>query len=222
MNGSAYARYTKGKNDFGLEYSINLRDYNNRQYSKIYDYYLNGVHYRSEEKGKDHFGYTDQYITLRYANVSSGKYTFQTKFSINPTTFFSKGKAESIFNQGNAYQNDKAIHNSNSSYTNPTLDIYYSKKFGKLDELSINLIGSHYNTTSSQFDYEWNIDSNDEVFRNDMNLKAKQTGIVGEVAHTHTFKKGKLNSGYRISYTSISNNLENLLGISNYDVNFLE
>ncbi|WP_228438084.1 hypothetical protein [Chryseobacterium sp. 6424] len=38
MNGSAYAGYTKGKNDFGLEYSINLRDYDNRIVDKIYDY----------------------------------------------------------------------------------------------------------------------------------------------------------------------------------------
>lgn len=76
VNGSAYAGYTKGKNDFGLEYSINLRDYDNRQYSKIFDYELNGIHYRSDLQGKDHFGYTDQDIAIRYANVDAGKYTF--------------------------------------------------------------------------------------------------------------------------------------------------
>lgn len=35
VNGSAYAGYTKGKNDFGLEYSINLRDYDNRMLIKF-------------------------------------------------------------------------------------------------------------------------------------------------------------------------------------------
>lgn len=222
VNGSAYAGYTKGKNDFGLEYSINLRDYDNRQYSKIYDYDLNGTHYRSDLQGKDHFGYTDQNISLRYANVSTGKYTFQAKFSISPFTSFSKGNAVSVFQQGNSSQNDASVSNSNSSYTNPTLDLYYSKSLGKKDELSLNLIGSHYTTNSSQFDHEWNTANNVDVFNNDMELKAKQTGIVGEIAHVHQFEKGKLSSGYRISNTAISNDLVNLLGASHYDVNYLE
>lgn len=222
VNGSAYAGYTKGKNDFGLEYSMNLRDYDNRQYSKIYDYDLNGTHYRSDLQGKDHFGYTDQNISLRYANVSTGKYTFQAKFSISPFTSFSKGNAVSVFQQGNSSQNDASVSNSNSSYTNPTLDLYYSKNLGKKDELSLNLIGSHYTTNSSQFDHEWNTANNVDVFNNDMELKAKQTGIVGEIAHVHQFEKGKLSSGYRISNTAISNDLVNLLGASHYDVNYLE
>jgi hypothetical protein len=65
VNGSAYANYTKGKNDFGLEYSINLRNYNDRRVNSIYDYKLGGKHYRSDENRKDHFGYTYQNIVLR-------------------------------------------------------------------------------------------------------------------------------------------------------------
>ena len=222
VNGSAYAGYTKGKNDFGLEYSINLRDYDNRQYSKIYDYDLNGTHYRSDMHGKDHFGYTDQNIAVRYANVDAGNYTFQAKFSINPMNYFSKGNTGSVLQQGNLSQNDASVSNSNQGYTNPTLDLYYSKNIGKKDELSLNFIGSHYTTNSSQFDHEWNIADNTDVFINDMNLHAKQTGIVGEIAHVHSFGKGKLSMGYRISNTAISNDLVNLLGASHYDVNYLE
>lgn len=114
------------------------------------------------------------------------------------------------------------VHNSNSNYTNPTLDLYYSKNIGKKDELILNLIGSFYNTKSYQFDQEWRLSDNTDIFNNDMNLKAKQTGIVGEIAHVHNFENGKLSSGYRISNTSINNNLVNLLGISDYSVNYLE
>ncbi|SNV51031.1 Uncharacterised protein [Chryseobacterium taklimakanense] len=59
VNGSAYGNYTKGKNDFGLEYNINLRDYDNRIVDKIYEYDLNNLRYRSAEQQNDHFGYTD-------------------------------------------------------------------------------------------------------------------------------------------------------------------
>ena len=222
VNGSAYAGYTKGKNDFGLEYSINLRDYDNRIVDKIYDYNLNGSHYNSTEQQKDHFGYTNQNISLRYANVVVGRYTFQAKGSIFINSNFNKGLGTSVFTKDNLAESHQTVHNSNSDYTAPTLDLYYSKNIGKKDELSLNFIGSHYTTNSSQFDHEWNIAENKDIFNNDMNLKAKQTGIVGEIAHTHQFEKGKLSSGYRISNTAISNDVVNLLGASQYSVNYLQ
>lgn len=222
VNGSAYAGYTKGKNDFGLEYSINLRDYDNRIVDKVYDYHLNNSHYRSEEQQRDHFGYTYQNIGLRYANVDAGKYAFQAKFNMVLNSSFNKGLGTSLFTKDASETLHNTIHNSNSNYSNPSLDLYYSRNIGKKDELSFNLIGSYYDTKSYQFDREWNIYTNTDVFNNDMNLKAKQTGIVGEIAHTHQFEKGKLSSGYRLSNTTISNDLANLLGSSHYDVNYLE
>lgn len=222
VNGSVYAGYTKGKDDFGLEYSINLRDYNNRQIDKIYDYNLNGVHYRSQDSSKQHFGYTDQNIAMRYANVVPGNYTFQSKLILFINSGFYSGPGQSNFTQGDLNENHGTEHSSNTKYTAPTLDLYYSKNLGKKDELSLNLIGSHYTTNTSQFDHEWNLADNSDVFNNDMNLDAKQTGIVGEIAHTHQFEKGKLSSGYRISNTAISNDVVNLLGASHYNVNYLE
>ena len=64
VNGSAYAGYTKGRKDFGLEYSINLRDYDNRKVEKSYAYLIKSDRYHSSENRKDQFGYTDQFITL--------------------------------------------------------------------------------------------------------------------------------------------------------------
>lgn len=221
VNGSAYAGYTKGKNDFGLEYSINLRDYDNRIVDKVYDYHLNNSLYRSEEQQRDHFGYTYQNIGLRYANVDAGKYAFQAKFNMVLNSSFNKGLGTSLFTKDASETLHNTIHNSNSNYSNPSLDLYYSKNIGKKDELSVNLIGSYYDTKSYQFDREWNIYTNTDVFNNDMNLKAKQTGIVGEIAHTHNFEKGKLSSGYRISNTFINNDLVNLIGSSEYSVNYL-
>ena len=222
VNGSAYGNYTKGKNDFGLEYNINLRDYDNRIVDKIYEYDLNNLRYRSAEQQKDHFGYTDQNITARYTNAETGKYAFQAKLNLNISDSFSNGNGQSIFSQGNLQNSHGTIHNRASNYLNPSLDLYYSKNIGKKDELSLNLVGSHYDTNSTQFDREWILNSNQDVFNNDMILKAKQNGIVAEVAHSHSFKKGKLNSGYRISNNSISNDLQNLAGNSNYTVNYLQ
>lgn len=222
VNGSAYAGYTQGKNDFGLEYSINHRNYDNRIVDKTYEYDLNQFHYRSAEKQKDHFGYTYRNIGLRYANADAGKYVFQAKLNMVLNSSFLNGEGQSVFTVDNTEDLHNTAHNSNSNYINPTLDLYYSKNIGKKDELSLNLIGSFYNTKSYQFDREWRVIDDTDIFNNDMDLKAKQTGVVGEIAHVHNFEKGKLSSGYRISSTSIYNDLVNLLGASKYSVNYLE
>ncbi|MDR6922004.1 TonB-dependent receptor domain-containing protein [Chryseobacterium sp. 2987] len=222
VNASAYANYTKGKNDFGLEYSLSLRDYDNRKVESIYDYDLSGQHYRSEEKRTDHFGYTTQNIALRYTRMVPDNYTFQAKLNMDLVSSFSKTKGESLFRKDNAEEKHEMFKNYGSDYINPKLDLYYSKKIGSKDELSINAVGSHYNTDITEFAKEWVISSGNSVYDNDMILKTEQTNFVGELAHTHDFKAGKLSSGYRISGSSISNDLNNLAGYSQYNVNYME
>lgn len=222
VNGSAYANYTKGKNNFGLEYSLNLRDYNDRRVNSIYDYQLKGNHYRSDENRKDHFGYTFQNIALRYTRLVPDDYAFQAKLNMDIFSRFSKGVGQSVFTEDNLSESHAMFKNNGSDYVIPKLDLYYSKKIGEKDELSINVVGSHYTTNTSETAKEWIVGSGISVYDNDMTLKAKQTSIVGELAHVHDFKAGKLSSGYRISRSSISNDLNNLAGYSQYSVTYLE
>lgn len=222
INGSAYANYTKGKNNFGLEYSLNLRDYDDRRVNSIYDYQLQGNHYRSDENRKDHFGYTFQNIALRYTRMVPDDYAFQAKLNMDIFSRFSKGVGQSTFIQNNWEEEHSMFKNNGSDYIIPKLDLYYSKKMGEKDELSINLVGSHYTTNTSETAKEWITTSGLSVYDNDMMLKAKQTSLVGELAHVHDFKAGKLSSGYRISRSSISNDLNNLAGHSEYNVTYLE
>lgn len=222
VNSAAYADITRGKNNFGVEYNLNLRNYDNRIVNKRYEYDFNNVHYISDETQKDHFGYTTHDITARYSNSEMGKYAFQAKLNLEINNSFSNGNGTSIFNQGNLQTLDGTIHNRTSDYVSPTLDIYYSKNFGKKDEVSLNLVGSHYDTNSTQYDREWNQATDEDIFNNDMILRAKQNGFVGEIAHTHQFEKGKLSSGYRITNNAITNDLKNLAGDFHYKVNYLD
>jgi len=222
VNSSAYANYTKGKNNFGLEYSLNLRDYNDRRVNSIYDYQLNGKHYRSDENRTDHFGYTFQNIALRYTRLVPDDYAFQAKLNMDIFNRFSKGVGQSVFTEDNLKEEHCMFKNNGSDYVIPKLDLYYSKKISEKDELSINVVGSYYTTNTTETAKEWVVGSGLSVYDNDMMLKAKQTSMVGELAHTHDFKAGKLSSGYRISRSSISNDLNNLAGYSQYSVTYLE
>lgn len=222
VNASAYANYTKGKNDIGLEYSIFLRDYTDRRVNSIYDYHLDGNHYRSDEDRVDHFGYTFQSVALRYTRLVPDDYAFQAKLNMNIFSRFSKGKGQSVFTADNTIEEHAMFKNNGSDYITPKLDLYYSKKIGAKDEVSINLVGSDFTTNTSETAKEWVKGNGASVYDNDMVLKARQTGFVGELAHTHDFAAGKLSSGYRISNSSISNDLNNLSGYSQYKVTYLE
>ncbi len=221
VNGSAYAGYTQGRNDFGLEYSINLRDYDNRKVRKTYEYLLNGNEYQTLENRKDHFGYTDQYITLRYTNQLADRYAFQAKFNMEILTSFNRSAGQNVFSVNNEAEDHGTSIRNGSSYAPPTLDLYYSKNFGKKDEISFNVVGSAYETSSYETDKEWKRSDGESVFDNDMKLKARQNSIVGEVAYTHQFDAGKLSAGYRIANNHVSNELNNLSGYSEYTVNYL-
>ncbi|KQR91059.1 hypothetical protein ASG01_14310 [Chryseobacterium sp. Leaf180] len=222
VNASAYGNYTRGKNDFGVEYSLEYRDYDNRQVSSTYDYRLDSSRYRSEEQRRDHFGYAFQNISLRYTHAVADRYAFQAKVNVNVFSSFYKGLGSSIFKINDISENHTLFKNGNSEYAKPTVDLYYSKNIGKNDELTVNLVASQFKTNTSELAQERIITSGALVYNNDLNLQAKQTGMVGEIAHIHNFKKGRLSSGYRISNTGISNDLINLEGYSQYTVNYLE
>lgn len=222
VNGSAYFNQTKGKHGIELNYNINLRDYDNRSVDKSHQYELNHQSYLSENKEKNHFGYTNQNISLKYSNFLQNKYTFQVKINLELYDYFSIGKGEDLLKQGGLLSKNTIIDRRGEQYTSPSLDIYFAKNLGKLDEIAFNIVGARFNTKSLEYNKEWITETGISVFDNDMVLNAKQNYFVGEFAHVHTFKIGKLSSGYRITSENIFNKLDNLEGYSEYKVNYLQ
>ena len=221
LNGSAYANVTRGKHNFSAEYSINLRDYDNRENNNSYRYFLNSDEYFTQENRFDHFGYTFQDAALRYTTVDD-KYSFQAKLSMDFLNDFSYVDGTSLFAINKVNANHTTFKHKNSSYIKPTIDLYYSRNLSENDELIFNFVGSKFNTESYELSKEWVTNSGLSVFNNEMNLKASQTSIVGEISHIHKFKKGSLGSGARISTNKIDNELKNLVGETNYKVNYVE
>ena len=222
VNGSAYFTHTRGKNTFGLDYNLGFRDYDNRNYHSTYEYLLNGQKYRSDEFRKEHFGYTIQEISATYSNSKEDSYSFQAKLNLNMNHYFSKANGESEFIQGALTTQNSLLNSDNEKYINPVLDLYFNKNLGQKDEIALNAVGSFFRTQNSKLAKEWVTNTGASVFENDMSLSNRQFNSVVELAHIHTFKIGKLNSGYRFSNENISNNLTNLAGHSEYEVNYFK
>ena len=222
VNGSAYFTHTRGKNTFGLDYNLGFRDYDNRNYHSTYEYLLNGQKYRSDEFRKEHFGYAIQEISATYSNSKEDSYSFQAKLNLNMNHYFSRANGESEFIQGALTTQNSLLNSDNEKYINPVLDLYFNKNLGQKDEIALNAVGSFFRTQNSKLAKEWVTNTGASVFENDMSLSNRQFNSVVELAHIHTFKIGKLNSGYRFSNENISNNLTNLAGHSEYEVNYFK
>ena len=221
VNGAAYANYTHRRNNIGLEYVYNQREYDDYRIKRIYDYTLGGQYFHSEEDKKDHFKYSDQDITLRYTNTLPENYAFQAKLKLSLSDFYSKAKGSSWFTKDSFSEQHETSQNIGRDYATPIIDLYFSKNFNIKSEISLNIVGSAFTSKSFQTDKEWVSDSRESIFDNDMSLRAKQKNIVGEIAYTHQYKAGKLSSGYRISNNNVLNELHNLAGFTEYEVNYL-
>lgn len=156
------------------------------------------------------------------AASKENSYAFQAKLNLNMNHYFSRANGESEFIQGAVTTQNSTINSDNEKYINPVLDLYFNKNIGKKDELVLNVIGSFFRTQKSKLSKEWVTNTGAGVFENDMNLSNRQFNSVVELAHIHKFKIGKLNSGYRFSNENISNNLTNLAGHFEYQVNYFE
>lgn len=222
LNGQAYASYTRGKNELGLEYAFQLRDYDNRVIKKTYQYSLNNIDYQSYGEKKDHFGYTTQDFAMRYTYVNPEKEIFQAKLNFNLLDDFNKSNGKNSFQQGKITSLNATKDRDIENYLSPTLDLYYSKNIGKKDELVFNFVGSLYHNKTYQNNREWVAATGADVFNNQMSLVSRQKSFVAELSHYHTFKNSKLNIGYRFNNNLISSELSNLLGYSSFSVNYME
>lgn len=137
-------------------------------------------------------------------------------------TSFSHVNGISQFTMNQLMTNHTTYKHYNDSYSKPILDLYYSRKLGEKDQLIFNLVGSKFKTNAYELSQEWVTENGNSVFNNKMDLNADQISIVGEVAHIHQFDKGSLNSGVRVSTNQIDNELVNLIGKFNYNVNYTE
>ncbi|MGG5506329.1 MULTISPECIES: outer membrane beta-barrel protein [unclassified Myroides] len=222
LNGSLYTNITKGKNNFALEYYIYFRDYKDRTSVNKYEYDLNKVHYTTKDERKEYFGYTDQSVTLRYTNLETDNYVFQSKLDLNLNTSYAYAHGINLVQQNDIVANHLLYNHSNTNYLKPTLDLYYAKKIKDKDEFIINVVGSTFTTKNNDSIREWIASNNVEKYNYSTLLEADQQGFVGEVTHGHQFELGKLTSGYRFSYQTVKNNLLNLNGFSTNTVNYSE
>lgn len=222
-NSNAYYSVTHGKHRFDIEYELNYRNYKNRIEEVQYNYLLGNTMYQDHTKGKDAFGYTTHSLSLKYAFAKSDKHIFQATLMPDYSTSFSKAVYEGTYQNGNDWsalskdwdKNDKTIH--------PSLDLYYWQKLSDKDELSLNLNLNHFQTKGHDNRKECGKETNNKSYEEFMTLNNQKKSIIGEVAYSRNLSiASRLNAGYKVEYSHLLSDLNNLFGDSRYTSDYLQ
>ncbi len=224
-NDNAYFRYNKEHNQFTMEYSVNYRDYDDREQNQMYRYEFQNEDRESRYVTKEAFGYATHTIGLKFTNQVQDKYVFQIGLNPNFKTSFSNG-TKNIFNHFGAKQQDYMGDFSNDTkIIRPVLDVYYWKKLTPTSDFSFNLVGTMFRTKVDNENREFKMPSHTESLTDIMHLENRKQSLIGEVAYTKTTKLGNVNAGYRMEGSKLKSDISNILGdydyISRYNEQYL-
>lgn len=214
-NGSAYLQFVRGKHQYGIDYSLNYRNYDERVGETNYAYAIAGEQRRLKQKQQDEFGYTTHVPTLRYSYKGTNDEVLQASLSVGHETRHNDGFSMNTYERGSLVQTNRAGKSSYSQYWSPTLDLYYSRHLGKKHELSANVVTATYFTKA-----EDHTDERDALgvptLTDDMFLQNKSLSLTGELAHTYSAAFGKLSTGYRLTTTTVDYDVDNMYGKQEY------
>lgn len=202
-NDVASLKYNWGRSTLAVMYNINYRNYNDRRFNEEISYHTGDYIYCKTRTGrKSPYAYEQQTADLSYSYIKADDYVFNTKLSLE-TLDRRRSSRQDLFmtnslgsvNHGTASSHDK------DKYINPSLDIYFNKIFGR-HELTINAVGTHYN---SLYNYDYAESGIDDVFTTGTEIKTNKYSLIGEGWYGYIVRPStKFVAGIRYSYNTAS------------------
>lgn len=186
-----YAKYNKGKSQFGFSYYINFHNYT--------DFWRDGEERFIAPDGKSTYR-TEQGMperTEEYYHILSSTYNyaddgflFQANLKMNaknrPTDRFTSRMTV------NEKQFDKKDSNT-SLYTTPILNLYLYKKLKENQSFAMDVVGTYNHTKNTHSYQEYNGDERFTQINSD--VKGRHYSLIGEGFYENRFEKGTLTVG---------------------------
>lgn len=215
-NNTVNFKYNFGNSQVGVTYNINYRNYNKRILDESLQYFIDNEEYRKEKTGEESpYAYEEQMAEINFNNAKADNYVFSTKLSLKSLnrrrssvqdimTYSAAGTKQLI---GESSDKDK--------YIRPVLDMYFNKSFNKKHEITLNAVGTYYNS-----DYKYNYR---ELF-GDISCTETATDIstdkysfIGDAMYSLNLKSSQLFVGTRYMYNN--NRQKNIAGSNRIETN---
>ena len=200
-NNAVNFKYNWGNSQLGVTYNIHYRNYNKRILDEDMSYAVGGKTYQKQKNGKNSpYAYEQQMAEISFNNSKSDNYIFSTKLSFNSLNR-RRSSVQDIISTVNDRVFEKIGQSSDKDkYISPVLDMYFSKTFNAKHELTMNLVGTYYN---SDYDYQYSELSDGLTdFETATDINLDKYSLIGEAIYNYNMKTAQLYVGSRYMYNN--------------------
>ena len=202
-NDNVYIKVNHKLSEFGFNYYVSYRDYNDRFVDENQSFSLPDGNRNRYLKGiTTPFNYADHYLELNYNLTKPERYVFNASFTDNIFRSPHNDYGQIIREEGknDIYSFTKKINSSNS----PSLDLYGKVSLPKKQELMLDVVGTYI---SSDFERNYNealseggTSYSEYIYSTD----GKRYSLIGEGIYRKNFKNVALSGGlkYTLAYTN--------------------
>lgn len=214
----AYLSLVRGHHKLSLDYDLNLHDYNRYSYNTEFDYELANVKHKLSYKSTGRDARTNHAPRLKYAYVNLDKRIVELTLKPNFSTSLNRRQGIGRYEQdGGLYAEDLSTTSADQERTlNPAADLYYWRKLGEADELSLNVAAAHFDTRRDHSEHEQRTTDNATMFADTLALHNTKASVIGELSYAHTLSFGRWETGYRVQYAWLNSLYDNSFGHSAY------
>lgn len=195
-NDNVYLKANSGKSEFGVDYFISYRNYDDR-YSEGYDRFSmpDGTsHRRTLEPVSVPFGYTQQTIEASYNLTEPDKYVLNILFTDEIMGTGKQDFAQRIIETG---QPDLTFFKHGEDHSNtPSLDVYYSLNLPRKQKLTANVVGT-YIGTDYVYDYREYEVPEETLSHYAYSTDGKRYSLIGEAIYSKEWDKVVLSAGVK-------------------------
>ena len=216
-NDEAYASLISGRHKLSLEYTLNYRDYRDRESLAQYSYSLNQQALQLTYSDHDAFGYTTHSPALKYAYVVDERYLWEARLQPRAERRFSDNIGAGLYTvDGVAGEKLTTTGRDRTQQFNPSLDLYHWHKLGEKDELSLNLVGTLFSTKRETKTREQGVATGLTSYEDFMKLDNSKRSLILEATHTRETGRLRISSGYRGEVYFLHSQVDNHFGVLDY------
>lgn len=215
-NNTVNFKYNFGNSQVGVTYNINYRNYDKRILDESLRYFIDDEEYRKDKAGKESpYAYEEQMAEINFNNAKPDNYVFSTKLSLKSLNRRRSSVQDIMIYSAEETSQLIGESSDKDKYIRPVLDMYFNKSFNKKHEITLNTVGTYYNS-----DYKYNYrellgDISD--FETATDISTDKYSFIGDAMYSLNLKSSQLFVGTRYMYNN--NRQKNIAGPNRIETN---
>ncbi|MDO4164976.1 MAG: TonB-dependent receptor [Bacteroides sp.] len=201
-NDYAYLYANTGKSEFGVNYFISYRDYDDR-YTEGYDRFSlpdGTTRHRNLQPVEVPFAYTQHSIEASYNLTEPDKYVFNVLFTDELYNSGKQDNAQRMVEEG--LEDRYHFTHREDRYNSPSLDLFFSRNLPRGQKFAANAVGTLISTDYT-YDYREYETEDETLSHYAYATDGRRYSLIGEAIYSKEWKAATLSAGLKgnTSYT---------------------